>query len=107
MIGTDGRNSVRPRAGGAQQPLLRRPRDVLWMKLSKQPGDPAPPMGHTGPKQNFISDRSRRLPAVRLPIDKGSFDATPQRPGEILCCDLAEVALSPGRRLQEIVEGIR
>ncbi|WP_051674348.1 FAD-dependent oxidoreductase [Agrobacterium sp. 33MFTa1.1] len=30
------------------------PTEVLWMKLSRQPGDPAETMGHAGPQQGFV-----------------------------------------------------
>ena len=91
------------RTGGAQQPILRRPRDVLWMKLSKQPGDPARSMGHTGPKQNFIMIDRGDYWQCGYSIDKGSFDAI-RRSGRRNFAAPRRGGAIPDDRLQEIVE---
>jgi len=54
VVGADGRNSVvRERAGLAIE-SFGAPSEVVWMKLSKQPGDPNEVMGHAGPRQGFV-----------------------------------------------------
>ena len=75
VVGTDGRNSVVREQAALSSRSFGAPRDVLWMKLSKQPGDPARSMGHTGPKQNFIMIDRGDYWQCGYSIDKGSFDA--------------------------------
>ncbi|RTF75861.1 hypothetical protein D9B73_17780 [Serratia marcescens] len=75
VVGTDGRNSVVREQAALSSRSFGAPRDVLWMKLSKQPGDPAWSMGHTGPKQNFIMIDRGDYWQCGYSIDKGSFDA--------------------------------
>jgi 2-polyprenyl-6-methoxyphenol hydroxylase-like FAD-dependent oxidoreductase len=54
VIGADGRNSVvRDKAGLAVE-TFGSPTEVLWMRLSRQVGDPSETMGHAGPQQGFV-----------------------------------------------------
>jgi 2-polyprenyl-6-methoxyphenol hydroxylase-like FAD-dependent oxidoreductase len=54
VVGADGRNSiVRAKAGLAVE-SFGTPSEVVWMKLSKRPGDPNEVMGHAGPRQGFV-----------------------------------------------------
>ena len=86
VIGTDGRNSVVREQAALSSRSFGAPRDVLWMKLSKQPGDPAWSMGHTGPKQNFIMIDRGDYWQCGYSIDKGSFDAIRRSGLEKFCC---------------------
>jgi 2-polyprenyl-6-methoxyphenol hydroxylase-like FAD-dependent oxidoreductase len=54
VVGADGRNSVVRAKGGLNVESFGIPSEVLWMKLSKQPGDPADVMGHAGPRQGLV-----------------------------------------------------
>lgn len=54
VVGADGRNSVVRTKGGLAVESFGVPSEVLWMKLSKQPGDPADVMGHAGPRQGLV-----------------------------------------------------
>lgn len=54
VVGADGRNSVVRAKGGLAVESFGVPSEVLWMKLSKQPGDPADVMGHAGPRQGLV-----------------------------------------------------
>ncbi|MCP1104578.1 FAD-dependent oxidoreductase [Serratia nevei] len=104
VIGTDGRNSVVREQAALSSRSFGAPRDVVWMKLSKQPGDPAWSMGHTGPKQNFIMIDRGDYWQCGYSIDKGSFDAIRRSGLEKFLLHLAEVAPFQDDRLQEIVE---
>jgi 2-polyprenyl-6-methoxyphenol hydroxylase-like FAD-dependent oxidoreductase len=54
VVGADGRNSiVRAKASLAVE-SFGTPSEVVWMKLSKRPGDPNEVMGHAGPRQGFV-----------------------------------------------------
>ncbi|MFD1746469.1 FAD-dependent oxidoreductase [Rhizobium helianthi] len=54
VVAADGRNSIVREKGGLQVMSFGNPSEVVWMKLSKQPGDPSETMGHAGPRQGFV-----------------------------------------------------
>jgi 2-polyprenyl-6-methoxyphenol hydroxylase-like FAD-dependent oxidoreductase len=54
VVGADGRNSTVRDKGGLVVESFGTPSEVVWMKLSKQPGDPDEVMGHAGPRQGFV-----------------------------------------------------
>ncbi|MEX3171097.1 FAD-dependent oxidoreductase [Serratia quinivorans] len=103
VIGTDGRNSVVREQAALSSRCFGSPRDVLWMKIDKQPGDPAWSMGHTGPKQNFIMIDRGEYWQCGYSVDKGSFEAIQQDGLEKFLLHLAEVAPFQDHRLQEIL----
>ncbi len=61
VVGADGRNSVVREKAGLSVESFGMPSEVVWMKLSKQSGDPDEVMGHAGPRQGFVL------------IDRGSY----------------------------------
>lgn len=54
VVAADGRHSVVREKAGLEVERFGSPSEVVWMKLSKQPGDPAETMGHAGPRQGFV-----------------------------------------------------
>ncbi|MGE6742588.1 FAD-dependent oxidoreductase [Allorhizobium pseudoryzae] len=54
VVAADGRHSVVREKAGLEVGSFGTPSEVVWMKLSKQPGDPAETMGHAGPRQGFV-----------------------------------------------------
>ncbi|MFK4770057.1 FAD-dependent oxidoreductase [Rhizobium sp. ZW T2_16] len=54
VVGADGRNSVVRAKAGLRVENFGVPSEVVWMKLSKQDGDPNEVMGHAGPRQGFV-----------------------------------------------------
>lgn len=54
VVGADGRKSRVREAAGLEVQRFGSPRDVLWMKLSRQADDPPFTMGHAGPRQGFV-----------------------------------------------------
>ncbi|WP_165216510.1 FAD-dependent oxidoreductase [Affinirhizobium pseudoryzae] len=54
VVAADGRHSVVREKAGLEVESFGTPSEVVWMKLSKQPGDPAETMGHAGPRQGFV-----------------------------------------------------
>ncbi|CAI1684712.1 Pentachlorophenol 4-monooxygenase [Serratia proteamaculans] len=103
VIGTDGRNSVVREQAALSSRSFGSPRDVLWMKIDKRPGDPAWSMGHTGPKQNFIMIDRGEYWQCGYSVDKGSFEAIQQEGLEKFLLHIAEVAPFQDHRLQEIL----
>jgi 2-polyprenyl-6-methoxyphenol hydroxylase-like FAD-dependent oxidoreductase len=74
VAGTDGRHStVRARAGLAVRDLGA-PIDVLWMRLSRRPGDPAQPLGRFDRGKVFVMlDRGDYWQCAYV-IPKGGFE---------------------------------
>jgi len=103
VIGTDGRNSVVREQAALSSHSFGSPRDVLWMKIAKNPGDPAWSMGHTGPKQNFIMIDRGEYWQCGYSVDKGSFEAIQQDGLEKFLLQIAQVAPFQDHRLQEIL----
>ncbi|AYD02771.1 FAD-dependent oxidoreductase [Neorhizobium sp. NCHU2750] len=54
VVGADGRNSVIRDKAGLTVESFGQPSEVVWMKLSKQSGDPHEVMGHAGPRQGLV-----------------------------------------------------
>ena len=54
VVAADGRHSVVREKAGLAVESFGTPSEVVWMKLSKQTGDPAETMGHAGPRQGFV-----------------------------------------------------
>lgn len=54
VVGADGRNSVIRATAGLRVETFGAPSEVVWMKLSKQEGDPDEVMGHAGPRQGLV-----------------------------------------------------
>lgn len=102
VVGTDGRNSVVREQAAFSSRAFGSPRDVLWLKLDKKPGDPAWSMGHTGPKQNFIMIDRGEYWQCGYSIDKGSFAEIQQAGLEKFLLHIAEVAPFQDDRLQDI-----
>ncbi len=54
VIAADGRHSVVREKAGLEVESFGSASEVVWMKLSKQEGDPEETMGHAGPRQGFV-----------------------------------------------------
>lgn len=104
VVGTDGRNSVVREQAALSSRSFGSPRDVLWMKLRKLPGDPAWSMGHTGPKQNFIMIDRGEYWQCGYSVDKGSFETIRQAGLTRFLLQIAQVAPFQDHRLQEIAD---
>jgi 2-polyprenyl-6-methoxyphenol hydroxylase-like FAD-dependent oxidoreductase len=75
VVGADGRHStVRERAGLTVEDLGA-PMDVLWMRLSRRPGDPDQPLGRFDAGQIFIMLNRGDYFQCAFVIPKGGFDA--------------------------------
>jgi 2-polyprenyl-6-methoxyphenol hydroxylase-like FAD-dependent oxidoreductase len=79
VVGTDGRHStVRARARLTVE-HIGAPIDVLWMRLSRRPGDPSNPLGHFTRGRIFVMlDRGDYWQCGYV-IPKGTFDELRQR----------------------------
>jgi 2-polyprenyl-6-methoxyphenol hydroxylase-like FAD-dependent oxidoreductase len=102
VAGTDGRHSTVREKAGLEVVDLGAPMDVLWMRLSRHPDDPAQTLGRFDAGRIFITiDRGEHWQCAYV-IKKGSF-AEIQRNGlPALHDDLRRLAPFLGDRVKEL-----
>ena len=102
VVGADGRNSVVREKAGLEVESFGRPSEVLWMKLSHQPGDPPYTMGHGGPRQGFVMvDRGDDWQCGYV-LRKGSFADVKAQGLDAFRAAVAAVSPLPPERMQEV-----
>ncbi|CAH1653814.1 2-polyprenyl-6-methoxyphenol hydroxylase-like FAD-dependent oxidoreductase [Hyphomicrobiales bacterium] len=102
VIGADGRNSRIRDDAGLEVENFGSPSDVLWMRLSRQPGDPAQAMGHAGPRQGFVMIDRGDYWQCGYVVRKGSFADVRERGLAAFRQEVALVSPLPAGRLDEI-----
>jgi 2-polyprenyl-6-methoxyphenol hydroxylase-like FAD-dependent oxidoreductase len=101
-VGADGRHStVRDRAG-LQVEEIGAPMDVLWMRLSRQAGDPDQPLGRFDRGRIFIMLYRGDYWQCGFVIPKGGFDAIRERGLDAFQRDVAEIAPFMSDRVSEL-----
>jgi 2-polyprenyl-6-methoxyphenol hydroxylase-like FAD-dependent oxidoreductase len=78
VVGADGRHSTVREAAGLKVEDLGAPMDVLWMRLSRRPGDPDQPLGRIDAGQVFVMLNRGDYFQCALVIPKGGFDQVKQ-----------------------------
>jgi 2-polyprenyl-6-methoxyphenol hydroxylase-like FAD-dependent oxidoreductase len=74
VVGTDGRHSTMRDRAGFEVENLGAPMDVLWMRITKHPGDPVQPLGSMRDGRILVMiDRNEYWQCAFI-IPKGSFD---------------------------------
>jgi len=66
VVGTDGRHSTVRRLAGFEVENLGAPMDVLWIRISKQPGDPPQELGTVNDGHLIAAIRPHGMPDVRV-----------------------------------------
>ncbi len=102
VIGADGRNSVVREKAGLIVESFGQPTEVLWMKLSKQPGDPVETMGHAGPQQGFVLIDRGDYWQCGYVVRRGSYDDMKVLGIEAFRALVAKVCPLPSERLLEV-----
>ncbi len=102
VVGGDGRDSVVRQKAGLEVERFGVPTEVLWMRLSKQPGDPTETMGHAGPRQGFVLIDRGDYWQCGYVVRKGFFADIRQKGIEAFRERVAEVCPLPKDRLEEI-----
>lgn len=102
VIGADGRNSIVRALAGLEVEQFGAPSDVLWMKLSHQPGDPPYTMGHGGPRQGFVMVDRGTYWQCGYVVRKGSFADVKATGIEAFRAAVAAVSPLPADRMLEI-----
>ncbi len=102
VVAADGRHSqVRTKAGLAVE-AFGSPRDVLWMKLSRQSDDPPYTMGHAGPRQGFVMIDRGDYWQCGYVLKKGSFDEVKRAGLDAFRATVAAVSPLPASRMDEV-----
>jgi len=102
VIGADGRNSVVREKAELIVESFGIPSEVVWMKLSKQPGDPDEVMGHAGPRQGFVLIDRGDYWQCGYVIRKGTLAEIREKGIETFRQMVIDVSPLPADRIQEI-----
>ena len=102
VVGADGRNSVVREMARLEVESFGAPSEVVWMKLSKQPGDPREAMGHAGPRQGFVLIDRGNYWQCGYVIRRGTFADIREKGIAAFRQIVAEVSPLPADRVQEI-----
>ncbi len=102
VVGADGRNSVVREKAGLEVESFGAPSDVLWMKLSHQPGDPPYTMGHGGPRQGFVMVDRGDYWQCGYVVRKGTFAEVKEKGLEAFREAVAAVSPLSAERVEEI-----
>lgn len=98
----EGRNSILRGLSGLTSRAFGAPSDVLWFRLSHQPGDPAETMGHAGPQQGLVMIDRGDYWQCGFVVRKGSFDAHREKGLEAFRDAVRQLSPLPPERLDEV-----
>lgn len=101
-VGADGRNSTVREAAGLEVQRFGIPTEVLWLRLSKQPGDPTETMGHAGSRQGFVMINRGDYWQCGYVVRKGFFADIKLQGIEAFRDRVAEICPFPRERLDEL-----
>ncbi|KGJ08980.1 FAD-dependent oxidoreductase [Paracoccus versutus] len=104
VIGADGRHSVVRAQAGLEVIDFGSPVDVVWLRLSRLPDDPAPAMSHAGPQQGLVLIDRGDFWQCGYVIRKGSFDDVKAAGLPAFRQALAALAPLPADRFEEIAD---
>ena len=102
VVGADGRNSIVREKAGLIIENFGTPSEVVWMKLSKQPGDPHEVMGHAGPRQGFVLIDCGDYWQCGYVIRRTTFAEIREKGIEAFRQMVIDVSPLPAERMQEI-----
>lgn len=102
VVGADGRKSRVREAAGLVVERFGSPRDVLWMKLSRQPDDPPFTMGHAGPRQGFVMIDRGDYWQCGYVLRRESYDEVRARGLDAFRDAVAAICPLPATRLSEV-----
>jgi 2-polyprenyl-6-methoxyphenol hydroxylase-like FAD-dependent oxidoreductase len=101
-VGADGRRSIVRERAGLQVLDLGAPMDVLWMRISRRPGDPGQTLGHAEAGKMFVMIDREDYWQCGFVIPKGAADETRQRGIEPFRESVAELAPFLRDRVREL-----
>jgi 2-polyprenyl-6-methoxyphenol hydroxylase-like FAD-dependent oxidoreductase len=104
VVGTDGRHSTMRAKAGFEVMDLGAPMDVLWMRISRVPGDPGQTFGRIDAGRFIIMLERGEYWQCAFVIRKGGFAEIQERGLDAFRADLARLAPYLGDRVNEIAD---
>jgi 2-polyprenyl-6-methoxyphenol hydroxylase-like FAD-dependent oxidoreductase len=104
VVGADGRHSVVRERAGLAVTNLGAPIDVLWMRLSKKPGDPGQTLGRINYGRMLVTLERGDYWQCAFVIRKGGFDAIRERGLASFRGEIVRIAPFLGDRVGELRE---
>ncbi len=101
-VAADGRHSVLRQAAGLEVMDLGAPMDVLWLRVSKQPSDPAESFARFDAGRLLVQIDRGDYWQCAFVITKGSFDAVRERGLDALRAEVARLAPHLEGRVNEL-----
>jgi 2-polyprenyl-6-methoxyphenol hydroxylase-like FAD-dependent oxidoreductase len=102
VVGCDGRSSTVRKASGLAVHDLGSPIDVLWFRLSKQPGDPEHVLGHLGVNKMVVTIDRTDYWQCAFVIAKGGVDEIHRAGIEAFRTDVADGAPFLANRVEQL-----
>jgi 2-polyprenyl-6-methoxyphenol hydroxylase-like FAD-dependent oxidoreductase len=102
VVGADGRHSTVRERAGLEVEDIGAPMDVLWMRLSKRPGDSGQLMGRILPGRLFVMIDRGDYWQCAYAIPKGGFDEVRRKGLDAFRRSLVEINPALGDRVQEL-----
>ncbi|MFP5211743.1 MAG: FAD-dependent oxidoreductase, partial [Acidobacteriota bacterium] len=102
VVGADGRHSVVRARTGLKVREFGAPMDVLWFRLSRQPGDPTETMGRFDVRRILVMINRNAYWQCGFVIPKGSFERIRERGLRYFRDDLARIAPFDTNRFTEL-----
>jgi 2-polyprenyl-6-methoxyphenol hydroxylase-like FAD-dependent oxidoreductase len=102
VVGADGRHSSVREAARLQSEDLGAPMDVLWMRISREPGDPEQALGRVDYGRIFVMLDRGDYWQCGLVVRKGAFDEIKARGLEALRAEIVRIAPFLGKRVDEL-----
>ena len=103
-VGADGRRSAVRKSAGLEVIDLGAPMDVMWMRLSRHPGDPEQTFGHADTGKILVMLNRETYWQVALVIPKGEADEVKRRGLEAFRRNLASLQPFLSDRVQELTD---
>jgi 2-polyprenyl-6-methoxyphenol hydroxylase-like FAD-dependent oxidoreductase len=101
-IGADGRSSTVRQRAGLRVRNLGSPMDVMWVRISRSPGDPGQTFGHVDQGHMLVLLNRETYWQAAFVIPKGEADQVQQRGLEAFREDLRKLAPFLNGRVQEV-----
>lgn len=103
-VGADGRRSAVRTSAGLEVIDLGAPMDVMWMRLSRHPGDPAQTFGHADTGKILVMLNRETYWQVALVIPKGDADEVKRKGLDAFRRDLAALQPFLSERVRELTD---
>jgi 2-polyprenyl-6-methoxyphenol hydroxylase-like FAD-dependent oxidoreductase len=102
IVGADGRHSLVRERAGLQVMNLGAPIDVMWMRISREPGDPEQTFGHIEPGRILVMLNRQTYWQCAYVIPKGSAEQVRQKGLPAFREEILQLSRFFGNRVEEL-----